>query len=168
MAKGFTLIELVIVIVLITIVGSLGIGLLSGTGAYDARLAADQWLASLRLSQKLALLRQDADNLFTVTVTQSSNEWLLLSSHGSTSVNNINISRDRITLHASNSDFSSSCTVLPVAAFPMVFYFNGYGDQVDVSRVQLTQNQRLCFVAGQTKELCISPSGYAYNGSCKP
>lgn len=165
--KGFSLIELVIVMVLISIVSALGIGLLSGTGAYDARLAADQWLTSLRLSQKLALLRQDESQLLTITVTQASSEWLVSLTQGAITLNDINIGRDRIALHTSTSDFSSACASLPLASFPITLYLDGYGDHVNASREQLTDNLRLCFVASSSVELCISPSGYAYNGSCE-
>ncbi len=167
-AKGFSLIELVIVIILISILSSLGIGLLSGTGAYDARLAADQWLTSLRLGQKLALLRQDASQLLTITATQASSEWLLSLTQGATTLNDINISRDRIALHTSTTDFVSVCTALPLASFPLALYLDGFGNHVNASRVQLTANRRFCFVASDSVELCISPSGYAYNGSCEP
>jgi MSHA pilin protein MshC len=167
-ARGFTLIELIIVIILISILSSLGVGLFSGTDAYDARLAGDQWVSSLRLSQKLALLRQNSSELLTVTATQTSNEWLILLTQGTTALNDINISRDRIGLHTSTSDFSSACAALPLASFPIILYLDGYGNHVNASRVQATVNRRFCFVASQTVELCISPSGYAYNGSCEP
>ena len=168
MTKGFTLIELVIVMILISIIGSLGIGMLSGTDAYDARLVADQWLTSLRLSQKLALLRQDASQLLSLTATQGSSEWDLILAQGVSELNSITLERHNVVVRSSSSDFASSCASLPLASFPLVFYLNGYGDHVDASRAQLSSNVRLCFVASQAIELCISPSGYAYSGSCQP
>ncbi len=166
--KGFTLIELVIVMVLISIISSIGVGLFSSTDNYDARLVADQWLTSLRLGQKLALLRQDANQLLTYSVTQSNSEWSVTLSQGSSELNSLALERNNSVLRSSTSDFASSCASLPLVSFPFVFYLNGYGDRVDASRVQASTNLRLCFVASKSVELCISPSGYAYNGSCQP
>ncbi len=167
-AKGFTLIELIIVIILLSIVSALGIGLLSGTDGYAPRVASDQWLSGLRLSQRLALLRQDASNLLTLNITQSSDAWSMSINQGTNELNRFDIDRNRINMHSSNSDFASACDVLPQSTFPMAFYLNGYGNQVNASRTQLSVNQRLCFVGTQSIELCISPSGYAYAGSCQP
>jgi len=166
--KGFTLIELIIVMILISIVSTVGIGMLSGTQAYDARLVADQWLTGLRLGQKLALLRQDASQLLTFTATQGSSEWDLTLAQGGSELNSITLERHNVVLRTSTTDFAGSCASLPQASFPLVFYLNGYGDRVDASRVQANSNVRLCFVASQAIELCISPSGYAYGGSCQP
>ncbi len=166
--KGFTLVELVIVMILISIISALGVGLFSSTSAFDARLASDQWLVSLRLSQKLALLRQHPSQLLTFTASQNTDQWDVRVAQGGSELNAINIDRNQVELRSSNSDFASACSTLPLASFPMVLYVNGYGDQVNASRVQLSANTRLCFVATETVELCISPSGYAYGGACLP
>ena len=75
--KGFTLIELIIVITLMSILSALGIGLLSGTDNFSARIASEQWLTSLRLSQRLSLLRQNPTQLLSLNVSQSSSAWQL-------------------------------------------------------------------------------------------
>ena len=168
MAKGFTLIELIMVMVLISVVSSLGVGLLSGTQAYDARLVADQWLTTLRLGQKLALLRQDASQLLSFSASQGGDEWQLILAQGGSELRRMHLERHNVVLHTSMTDFASSCDSLPQAVFPLVFYLNGYGDHVDASRNQVSSNVRLCFVASQAIELCISPSGYTYGGSCQP
>ncbi len=166
--KGFTLLELVIVMILISIISALGVGLFSSTSAFDARLASDQWLGSLRLSQKLALLKQHPSQLLTFTASQDSQQWEISVAQGGSELNAMNIDRNRVELRSSTTDFASSCATLPLTSFPLVLYVNGYGDQVDASRVQLSANTRLCFVATETVELCISPSGYAYGGACLP
>ncbi len=164
--KGFTLIELIIVIILISILSALGVGLLSGTDGYSARVSSDQWLTSLRLAQRLALLKQSNTQLVTMTVTQSTSDWNVTIDFGALTINSFEIDRNRVNFHNSNSDFASSCDALPSASFPLTLYFDGYGDLVTAARNQLTSNTRLCFESGSTEELCISPSGYAYAGTC--
>ncbi len=154
--------------ILISIISALGVGLFSSTSAFDARLASDQWLGSLRLSQKLALSKQHSSQLLTFTATQNTNQWDISVAQGGSELNSINIDRHRVELRSSTTDFSSSCATLPLTSFPLVLYLNGYGDQVNTSRVQLTANTRLCFVADETMQLCVAPSGYAYIGACLP
>ncbi len=168
LAKGFTLIELIIVIILISIVSALGVGLFSGTDGFSARVSGDQWLSSLRLTQRLAMLKQSSTDLVSMTVTQSTSNWNVAIEFAGTTLNDFDIERNRVNFHNSTSDFASSCDALPSASFPITLYFDGYGDIVSAARNQLTSNTRLCFESGQTEELCISPSGYTYAGTCQP
>ncbi len=151
-----------------SILSALGIGLLSGTDNFSARIASEQWLTSLRLSQRLSLLRQDPTQLLSLNVSQSSSAWRLDIMQAGISLNQFELERNEITVHQSISDFSSACAALPQASFPLSFYFNGYGNHVSASRIQLATNQRLCFTGTQAVELCLGPSGYAYVGACEP
>ena len=121
--KGFTLIELIIVIILLSIVSALGIGLLSGTDGYAPRFASDQWQSGFRLSQRLALLRQDAANLLTLNITQSSDSWSMSVNQAGNALSSFDIDRNRINIHSSNSDFVSACDALPQGTFPMLSAF---------------------------------------------
>ena len=164
--KGFTLIELIVVIILISILSTLGVGLMSGTDQYAARLASDRWLTGLRLAQRLSLQKQNPTNLLSISISQSTDLWSVSIDQASVMISEFDIERERLSIHTSTSDFSSGCSALPLMSFPQLLYFNGYGNLVNSSRAQLTENQRLCFVGAQTMELCISPSGYSYEGSC--
>jgi MSHA pilin protein MshC len=166
--KGFTLIELIIVIILVSILSALGVGVFSGTDGFSARVSSDLWLTSLRLSQRLALMKQNSSQLVSMGITQSSDNWNISVDFDGTQLNSFDVERNRVDFHSSTSDFASSCDALPDASFPMTFYFDGYGDFVNSSRVQLLANTRLCFAGGESVELCISPSGYAYAGTCQP
>lgn len=168
LVKGFTLIELIIVIILISILSALGVGLLVGTDGFSARVSGDQWLTSLRLSQRLALLKQSSSALVSMTVTQSSSDWNISIDFSGIQLNSFDIERNRVNFHSTTSDFASSCDALPSATFPLTLYFDGYGDLVTSGRTQLSTNTRFCFENGNSEELCISPSGYAYAGTCQP
>ena len=167
LVKGFTLIELIIVIILISILSALGIGLLTGTSGFSARVASDLWLTGFRLSQRMALMKQSSSALLTMSIAESTGDWDVTIDFNSVELNSFNIERNQVVFRSSTSDFASSCNTLPAVSFPLTFYFDGYGDLVTSSRNQLVTNTRLCFVGGETVELCISPSGYAYAGVCE-
>ena len=166
--KGFTLIELIVVIVLLSIFGAVGIGLFSAPSQYAVKLSADQWLSQFRFAQRLAFLRQSASQPILLSIAQSPSNWSGQISQGGVALNTFSIDFDSVSVRASVTDFTSPCSALPAVTFPVNFYFDGYGNAVNVSRVQLSTNQRLCFTANNTVDLCISPSGYAYEGLCLP
>ncbi|MAA71942.1 MAG: hypothetical protein CL679_09480 [Bermanella sp.] len=165
-AKGFTLIELIVVIILLSVLGAVSIGLFSAPSQYAVKLAADQWLSQFRFAQRLSFLKQSVSEPVALVVNQSSNNWNSVTRQGSSTLNTFNIEYDSVSVRESSSDFTSPCSALPNMAFPKTFYFDGYGNAVDASRNQLSTNQRICLIATNTVELCISPSGYAYEGSC--
>ena len=165
--KGFTLIELIIVIILISIVSAIGIGLLSGTDQYSARLASDRWLAGFRLAQRLSLQKQNSSQIMTVTVTENSESWFFSINQGAFNLSAFDIEKERVQVRGSESDFINGCDTLPLITLPLSLYFSGYGDAISAARVQKTANQRFCFIGGSVEEICISPSGYAYEGLCQ-
>jgi MSHA pilin protein MshC len=167
-AKGFTLIELIVVMILISVLGAVGIGLFSAPSQYAVKLAADQWVSQLRFAQRLSFLRQSASEPVSLVVNQTVDNWSVVASQGAAILNTFNIKYDSVSVHASTIDFTSECSGLPLMGFPAKFHFDGYGNAVDASRTQLSTNQRICLIASNTVELCISPSGYAYEGSCLP
>lgn len=160
--------ELIISIILISILSGVGMALFSSTDQYAARLAMEQWLSAFRFSQRLALLKQDATNVLNINITQSSGSWGASINLAAIPLDTFDLDRENINVHMSTSDFASACSVLPLLSFPTAYYFNGYGDAVTSSSVQLTSNTRFCFAGAESVELCLSPSGYAYAGSCQP
>jgi MSHA pilin protein MshC len=165
--KGFTLIELIVVMILISILSALGIGLLSGTDQYSARLASDRWLAGLRLAQRLALQKQNSANLVAITVSDSAALWTMSIDQGAINLSDFEIEKERLQVRTSTTEFAAACATLPLLILPFTLNFDGYGNSVSAARVQSATNRRLCFVGAQTMELCISPSGYTYEGLCE-
>jgi MSHA pilin protein MshC len=165
--SGFTLIELVVVIILISILSAVGVGLLSGTDQYSARLAADRWLAGLRLAQRLALQKQNSANLVDITVTDSADVWSMSIDQGAVNLSEFDIEKERLQVRTSTTEFAAACATLPLLILPLTLNFNGYGNPVSAARVQTPTNRRLCFVGAKTQEICISPSGYTYEGLCE-
>ena len=166
--KGFTLIELIMVIIVLSILSAVGVGLFSSSEQYTTRLAADKWLTVLRSAQRLALLKQSNTLVLNVNIAQSAQAWDVGIRQGATDLNRFAVERENITVRSSTSDFTSACNSLPAVAFPLTLYFDGYGNATNASRVPLSTNLRLCF-SGQTQsEICMAPSGYIYEGSCAP
>ncbi|MFY0639632.1 MAG: type II secretion system protein [Bermanella sp.] len=165
---GFTLIELIVVIVLISILAMLGIGLLSKTQDYSPRFVMDQWLTQIRMAQRLAFAKQNTGTLLQFVVSQNANEWTMSINLDAQVIESYRVERDNVSVRSSTVDFVSACEDIPLLVFPHRFYFNGYGDAVDATDVQLATNTRLCFSGNFDLELCMSPSGYAYAGSCQP
>lgn len=167
--RGFTLIELVVVLILLSILSAVSINLLSSSDQYTARLSADKWLTFFRLGQRMALLKQNATNLVQLTLTQNTNEWTAVITQGADVLQDSEVEREDVQMFISSTDFASACAALPAATFPQSFYFDGDGDHVTVSRAAINNNVRICFSgSGQVAELCLSPSGYIYSGACVP
>lgn len=167
--QGFTLIELIMVIILLGVLSAVGIGLLPSSDQYTARLAADKWLTFFRLGQRMALIKQNASDLVTLTINQNANQWQASLLQGSDVLQQSEFDREEVDLKFSTSDFSSACSDLASVSFPQTFYFDGNGDHVTVARAAINSNVRICLVGGgQQQELCLSPSGYIYSNTCVP
>lgn len=167
--KGFTLIELIMVMILIGVLSTLGIGLLPSPDQYNTRLAADKWLTFFRLSQRMSLIKQNTTDLVRVTIAQDANTWRALLTQGTTTLQDSDLDREGASVKISTTDFSTPCTSLANASFPQTFYFDGDGNHVTAARSAINTNYRICLQGGSdVQELCLSPSGYIYSGSCVP
>jgi len=165
--RGFTLIELIVVIILLSILSAVGMSLMPNTQHYNARLAADQWLTFFRLGQRLALVRQDPLQLVQLTINETAAQWQMEIQQGTTVLDSLSMDRSGVVLRMSAADFTTACTQLPPPILPMTLYFNGNGDHVAVSRAITSTNLRVCFAQGAEQYvLCLAPSGYAYRGAC--
>lgn len=165
-SAGFTLIELIMVIVLISVISALGIGLLPSAESYKSPLFTDQFLNALRTTQRLALLRENPSDVLSVDISRSSTAFQLQIMQSAAQVELISIEHSGVNLALSTTDFTTPCTGLAASAWPYTLYFNGAGERSDASRVQSNANLRICILASPARELCIAPSGYAYVGSC--
>ena len=162
---GFTLIELISVIVILGILATTSLGLFSKKESFEARVVANQLIASLHLGQQLALSRenQPAGVPVSVIISQTGSEWsfgiwdLDASVAGNLAFDSASVERSDTVLRVSTADFTSSCTSLP-ASNSFTISYDSDGNLSGAGRT------RLCVVGEQTIQICITSLGFAYEG----
>jgi MSHA pilin protein MshC len=158
--QGFTLIELITVIILLGILSAFAVSRFPSSQSYSTTIITNQLIASLRLAQQAALSRASVDsvNHTQLNVTGDSDYWRLAVSSGSLTYD-AQVGRENEEIRF-GSNLVGSCSALP--SVPLTVTFDGDGNRVPA------QNLRVCIDSATDIELCISASGYVYEGSCIP
>ncbi|MDX1588764.1 MAG: prepilin-type N-terminal cleavage/methylation domain-containing protein [Oleiphilaceae bacterium] len=139
--EGFTLIELVLVLILVGILSALGIGLLASQGAYSAGAARDQLVSSANLAAKLALSRSGDGASVRLTIEEDPSEWRFVVDPGH---------RVR-TAQRHNATLSRPVSTLDYRADGQL----ASGD-----------NLEFVFTGNSAHRACVLASGFAYAGAC--
>ena len=158
--QGFTLIELITVIILLGILSAFAISRFPSTQSYSSHIITNQLIASTRLAQQTALARSSINVLdhTVLTISGTANFWnLVVSDRNPIYSAQVDRGNEQIRF---GSNFSAACSSLTAA--PLSITFNGDGNRVP------TQSLRVCIDSVTDVELCISPSGDIYEGSCIP
>lgn len=140
-ARGFTLVELVMVILLIGAISALGIGLFARTSSFSPLLATQQLESATLLAQQAALAGNTSQN--TLTVTSASDEFLFTVG-----------SREPFRM-----DSGGTALTVTGASFPIAFDHFGR-PETSGNAVQFT------FSGESTYRVCLSPLGAIYRGPC--
>ncbi|PIE44077.1 MAG: hypothetical protein CSA50_02095 [Gammaproteobacteria bacterium] len=164
--KGFTLIELIAVIIILGILSRVPIGLFATTDSVEANIVKNQLLASLRSAQQLALSRQNLTATGSVAMNMNlvSGNWVFSTTyHDATSPDAVTfdvveIKNRNTTLRYSSSHFSGGCTAM-AAATSLTVEFDGNGN------VKTGDRLRICIVGDQAINVCVASSGFAYEGA---
>jgi MSHA pilin protein MshC len=160
--KGFTLIELIMVIILLGVLSVFAMSRFSSGQAYSGTIIKNQFLASARLAQQTSLSRSSpniSNSNVKLNVSIVAGDWsLVVSGSGGASYA---ATADRGTEQVRfGSNLTVACSSLTLA--PLEVVFDGDGNRIPM------QNLRVCIDSDIDYELCISPSGYAYEGTCLP
>jgi len=142
-SSGFTLVELVIVIILIGVLSFLGIGLFANRGAFSPLLATQQ-LASATLLAQQAALAGNVGN--TLTVSQESDDFVFI-------VGADTVSEREFRLARNGASFNGGGTSFPIT-------FNEFG------RPDTGGNRLFTFSGDSTSTVCLSSLGAVYGGNC--
>ena len=142
-SSGFTLVELVMVIILIGVLSALGIGLFASRSAFSPLLATQQLASATLLAQQAALAGNEAGSL---SVTQGMDDFVFTVGLGTPLEREFRISRNGTGLSVSG------------ASFPISFN--------DLGRPDTSGDTLFTFSGDNTFTVCLSSLGAVYGGSC--
>ncbi len=157
--NGFTLIELIMVMVVLSVLAVSTIGLFAGQGEFAGRLQRDQLLAHLRLAQQVALARHDV-NAPTTTWTLSRSGGTLQAQIVQGAYSTVRSLEEAGTTVTWSSATTTSCGAA-TGTLPLTLTFDQLGDLASETLICVSGN-------GQTWPVCVSAAGYAYAGVCTP
>lgn len=159
--QGFTLIELVTVIILLGVLSVFAVSRFPSSQSYSTHIISNQLIASTRLAQQTALSRSSV-NMVNMTdytqlvISEISGNWNLAISAGTQNYTaQVERGSEQVRF---GSDLVAACSTLNAA--PLTLTFDGEGNRVPA------QNLRICIDSTVNVELCVSPSGYVYEGNC--
>jgi MSHA pilin protein MshC len=150
-ASGFTLVELVMVIILIGVLSAVGIGLFAGRSAFSPLLATQQLSSATLLAQQAALAGNSSD---TLTIRQTSDE-LLFSAASS-----------QFSLQRSGATMAYSVGGDPFTTVPAGGVTIGFDDLGRVASPTARTSIDFRITGDSTFNLCLSSLGAVFEGSC--
>jgi MSHA pilin protein MshC len=152
MSSGFTLIELVMVIILIGVLSALGIGLFTRSSAFSPLLATQQLASATLLVQQTALAGNPSN---TLTISQTGERLVF-----DAGVNQFGITREGATL--SYRLVGGSYTNVPASGFNVEFSPMGrVNGPVPKESIDFR-------ISGESQfDLCLSSLGAVYVGICQ-
>ncbi|MDY6982271.1 MAG: prepilin-type N-terminal cleavage/methylation domain-containing protein [Pseudomonadota bacterium] len=168
--RGFTLVELVVVIVVLGVLAVTVISRMLGSDSFDAAAARDQIVSLVRASQQKALGRRDVSLTLqpagdalqaTLEALDAGGDPLVLESR-TIPARGLGIGYALDT---------ASCVTGGLTALntPLDLRFEAPGNLVSVNGSPLPDaGMRICIDENPALSLCISATGFAYTGNCNP
>jgi len=143
--SGFTLVELITVLILIGVLSALGVGLFASRSAFSPLLATQQLASATLLAQQAALAGNPAN---TLTIEQGADTFRFIVGAGSGNARTFEIAREGTSLSAPG-------------GLPMTLVFDNKGAPSTGTNLQFT------FSGDSTFQTCLSSLGAVYAGSCQ-
>ena len=141
--QGFTLVELIAVVILIGILAAVGVGLFASRSAFSPLLASQQLASATLLAQQAALAGNEAGSL---SVTQGADDFVFTVGPGTPSEREFRMSRNGTGLSVSG------------ASFPISFS--------DLGRPDTSGDVLFTFSGNSTFSVCLSSLGAVYGSGC--
>lgn len=151
-ARGFTIVELVVVVILAAVLATIGIGLFAGGSAYSPLLATQQLSSATLLAQQAALAGNPSNS---VVILQISDEL------------QFDASGETFTLTREGSSLSyrlSGGTFAPIPATGLTVAFDALGR---VAAPVPRENIDFRITGSSQFDLCLSSLGAVYQGACQ-
>src|SRR5690606_12779679 len=101
--EGFTLVEMVVIILLLGIVGAVVFSRVLTPSAFNVRAATDALASTAQAAQQLALGRSDV----TLTIESSGGNWLISTNAGGTAVRSASVPAAGVVLETGSTAFSA-------------------------------------------------------------
>ena len=171
-SNGFTVIELVVVIVLIGIVSVVVIPRFLAPNAFDEIAARDGLIATVRAAQQAALGR----NPVTFEINTAGGDWIFEAKSGSNVIRSFEVPTRSVILETGSPTASANTCAndfdTPVHAnFELLFSEKGdlktfTNDAAPISVDSSFNGVRICLNDTVENSVCVSPAGYAFAGSC--
>lgn len=162
MVEGFTLVELVSVLLLASIVAAFSTSRFAETASLDERLAKDQILSLARSAQQLSLARGNVDLYFQDT----GSELSVATRVGGTIQTSRIFPKNEVTITADTSAAGGTQGTCAAIGTPISVSFDASGELAGAyPSGTYSQGFPIC-LNGSSVSLCISPSGFAHSGSC--
>lgn len=144
---GFSLVELVMVLVVVGILSVSAMGLFSSKSDFSASLAKDQLISSVHLAQQRALASHTADSVI-LDITQTTQNWIFTVRQGS------------VTFGVQTAEHAGASLVISGLTLPASIAFTQKGNLASGADTQVV-------FSGETSHtLCISGAGFAFNTAC--
>lgn len=143
--NGFSLIELIMVLILIGTLSVVGMGIFASKDDFSASKASAVFISFLSLAQQRALVIPDSST--TLTIAQTASQWQLSFANFDTT-----IQRDNASLSIDGNALTDGSSVT-------IAYDNA---------AALNKSYSFTFSANNSVSLCVSQTGFAYSGTCQP
>lgn len=160
--EGFTLVELVSVLVMIAIVGGVLVGRLIDTDSYNERLTLDTLLSISRAAQQLAHSRSNVD----LYIQDLGAEVRFSARVGGTEEAGRSFAKAEVQLTADMSAAGGPAGNCSEIVSPIVITFDSSGELLNAFPAGTYKDGFPICLNGNTANLCISPAGFAHLGSC--
>jgi prepilin-type N-terminal cleavage/methylation domain-containing protein len=163
--RGFTIVELIAVVILLSILGVFAMGRMTSPAMFAPAIVSEALVAQLRAAQQIAVSRRDA--VVSVTVDQQGADWRLRIESDVDGVMRVErVDADGTTMTATSGGVTGMLDVS--SALTLSFDHAGDLDAVSIGGVAGVPAAGVAVsVAGDSvRQICIYPSGYANSDAC--
>lgn len=171
-ANGFTLVEMIVVILLIAIISMVTMSRFIGGNAFNPLAVQGQIISIIRAGQQSSMGRVDVE--LTITPNAGNSELTLELTETSGTIEDIVLDMRGVSLSGDVDVTTASCdttsgTTAISDSSVMTIVFGQLGDLEDSGFGALTTVDsaiRICLNNDSTSSICVSPAGFAYGGDC--